>query len=102
MAWKYSSFMSVKDVRLEIAETMGNMSWIFRPHPLLGTSLVNNGQIKNLEEYESYLNRWRNLPNASVQIGGDYRKMNGCMESEYIYRDIRDAIFWEKDKDFER
>lgn len=187
MAWRYSSFMSVKDVMLEIAEAMGNVSWIFRPHPLLGTSLINNGQIKSLEEYESYLNRWRNLPNASVQIGGDYmdtfktsdamiadgttfltnyqyarkpllyircgreenlseygkklydclyicdddynetirhfvndvviggrdilkekrekfflenldyRKMNGCMASEYIYRDIRDAIFSKKE-----
>lgn len=191
MAWKYSSFMSVKDVILEIAEAMENVSWIFRPHPMLGTSLVDNGQIKSLEEYEFYLNRWRNLPNASVQIGGDYmdtfktsdamiadgttfltnyqytrkpllyircgrkenlseygkklydclyicdddynetirhfvndvvigrrdilkerrekffienldyRKMNGCLASEYIYRDIRDAIFGEKDEDFE-
>lgn len=72
MAWKYSAFMLVKEVMLEIAETEKNVSWIFRPHPMLGTSLAANGQIKDLKEYETYLDRWRNLPNASVQIGGDY------------------------------
>lgn len=72
LAWKYSVFMDVWKIMLQIAEEEKDISWIFRPHPSLGVSLIHAHQLESIEEYEEYVEQWRQLPNASVEIGGDY------------------------------
>ncbi len=72
MIWKYSAFMDVWTIMLEIAKEMQNISWIFRPHPMLGKTMLRNHLIDRIDIYEEYLKKWEMLPNATVQIGGDY------------------------------
>lgn len=50
----------------------GKVSFIFKPHPNLRNSLIINGYMKSVDDYEKYLDEFRKLPNASVQEEGDY------------------------------
>lgn len=47
-------------------------SWVFRPHPMLRVGAVQQGIFKSEEEYEEYLEMWRQLPNAQVIENGMY------------------------------
>lgn len=47
-------------------------SWVFRPHPMLRVGAVQQGIFKSEEEYEEYLEMWRQLPNARVIENGMY------------------------------
>lgn len=47
-------------------------SWVYRPHPDLGQSLVSSGVFCRVEQYQNYERLWRELPNATVITGGDY------------------------------
>ena len=49
-----------------------NVSFIFKPHPNLRNGLIENGYMKSVDEYETYLDEFRKLPNASVCEEGDY------------------------------
>lgn len=50
-------------------------SWVIRPHPILGTTLVNAKIFSDISDYNNYLDMWRKLPNAEVSIGGDYQEL---------------------------
>ena len=47
-------------------------SFVFKPHPNLRNALISKGIMNSIDEYEEYLDRFRRLPNASVQEEGDY------------------------------
>ena len=69
-------------------------SWVFKPHPLLRISAVSNGLFKTAEDYDKYLKRWNDLPNAIVEEGEylQYMASSDAMildsvsfMSEYLY-----------------
>lgn len=47
-------------------------SWVIRPHPMLRAQCVLEGLFKDEEEYDDYLRKWEDLPNASVSREGMY------------------------------
>jgi len=47
-------------------------SWIIRPHPHLKKETVNTGLFRNEDEYEDYLDKWDQLPNAKAVRDGPY------------------------------
>ena len=49
-----------------------SVSFVFKPHPNLRNALISKGIMNSIDEYEEYLDRFRRLPNASVQEEGDY------------------------------
>ena len=49
-----------------------SVSFIFKPHPNLRNTLVLDGYMKSIEEYEAYLDEFNRLPNASVCEEADY------------------------------
>ena len=55
-----------------VKENETSTSWVFRPHPMLRVGAVQQGIFKSEEEYEEYLEMWRQLPNAQVIENGMY------------------------------
>lgn len=69
----FSTFEMNGNFFLEYAKNHASTtSWIIRPHPVMGQTLVNAGIYESLIEYENYLEAWRRLGNADVSIGGEY------------------------------
>ncbi len=58
------------------------VSFVFKPHPNLRAEAVREGVFKDFDEYDEYLNKWNELPNARV-----------VQESGYLeYFDTSDAM----------
>lgn len=69
----FSTFISNSEMLYEYAKNHPNTtSWVYRPHPALGESLVGAKAIKNMNEYLEYERKWEELDNARVISGGDY------------------------------
>ena len=51
------------------------VTFIFKPHPNLRNAVVKSGYMKSYDEYEEYLDRWRELPNGNVVEEADYLKL---------------------------
>lgn len=66
------NYMQIYNYAKEHSE---NTSWIIRPHPILGTTLVKAKIFDDICEYDKYLDMWRKLPNGEVSLGGDYREL---------------------------
>jgi hypothetical protein len=66
----YATFDKNKDFILQYAKDhIETTSWLYKPHPLLRINAVKSGLFKSEEEYDSYVNEWRKLPNAVVAEG---------------------------------
>ena len=57
---------------LQYAKGHPNTSWIYKPHPLLKQACVKNGLFKDEEEYDCYVEEWKNLSNARVVTEESY------------------------------
>lgn len=57
----------------EFAKKHNNISWVFKPHPNLLFSAVTSGVFKTAEDFNAYLKKWDDLPNAQVITGGYYQ-----------------------------
>lgn len=69
-------------------------SWIIKPHPVLRKTAVTEGLFQSINEYDDYLKKWDELPNAKVVTGEyvDYFLTSDCMIldsvsfiAEYLY-----------------
>lgn len=68
----YATFTDNALSILEYAETHADTtSWIYKPHPHLEAEVVSEGYM-SAEEYQEYVKRWKELPNAEVYLEGDY------------------------------
>ena len=70
----YSTFESNFKFFYNYAESNPNIEWVFRPHPLLRKSIVDN-EILSFEETEDYYKKWDELPNARYYRGTDYASL---------------------------
>lgn len=83
----YATFMDNGMSILEYAEShTDSTSWIYKPHPHLEVEVVSRGYM-SAEEYQDYVRRWENLPNAKVYLAGDYTdifKTSDCIINDSI------------------
>lgn len=99
----YSNFLRYSDFFLLLAEEYSeSVDWIFKPHPLLKTRLIEheNWGKKSTEEYYSI---WRNGSNTRLEIDG-YAELfkesdamihdSGSFLAEYIYVDKPVMYLW--------
>ena len=71
------------------------VSFVLKPHPNLRLKAVNVGLFKSYEEYDEYIKRWENLPNAKVIQDAGYLELfdtsdamimdSGSFLGEYLY-----------------
>lgn len=69
-------------------------SWVFKPHPLLKKSCVENGIFDSEDDYDNYCKAWDDLPNARF-VDGEYMSIFSSSDamifdsvsfmSEYLY-----------------
>lgn len=59
-------------------------TWVFKPHPVLRKTSVEKGYFRSEQEYEDYIKKWDDLPNAQV-IEGEY--LNCFMTSDCMIHD---------------
>ncbi len=79
----------------DYARSHSDTSWILKPHPLLKTNGIRAGVFKSGSEYDDYMRKWDNLPNAKVvekDVYFDIFKTSDAMIldsvsflSEYLY-----------------
>lgn len=70
---QFSTFDQNYKMIYEYAKAHKNTtSWIFKSHPLLEKSSVQEGIFKNENEYKQYVQMWSELPNAKVAEEGTY------------------------------
>jgi CDP-glycerol glycerophosphotransferase (TagB/SpsB family) len=69
----FGNFDKIYDWIYEYAKNHADTtSWIFRPHPLLRTATVDYGLFGTEEDYDNYMKKWDELPNARVVENGEY------------------------------
>lgn len=56
----------------ELAKKYPQISWIVKPHPLLKNDSIHFGLFRNSDEYDMYMNKWDELPNARTIHEGSY------------------------------
>ena len=56
----------------ELAKSMPGISWIVKPHPLLKNDSIHFGIFKDSLEFNEYMKRWDDLPNARTVQDGNY------------------------------
>ena len=61
------------------------VTFIFKPHPNLRNAVVKSGYMKSYDEYEEYLDRWRELPNGNVVEEADYLKLFETSDAMIMY-----------------
>ena len=69
---KYSTFQWNYKFFYEYAQAHSETSWVVKPHPNLLFSAVKEKLFSSVEEFEEYLARWNELPNAKVETGAYY------------------------------
>lgn len=72
----FSTFASNYLYFLELAEKFQKETvWVFKPHPHLVFKAVKEGIFADLNEWNAYLQKWRNLKNADVVEEGMYHNL---------------------------
>lgn len=66
-----SNFMEHYKFFLDFAKNNRQYSFIFKPHPMLEFKCISEGFMTK-DEYDKYIQDWKNLPNASVWNKGNY------------------------------
>ncbi|MCI6232278.1 MAG: hypothetical protein MR630_06675 [Selenomonas sp.] len=81
-----STFASNGKLMLQLARKYSKETvWVFKPHPQLGLKAIRAGLFKSETEWEAYLDAWKSLPNATVQLSGGYHRL--FRESDAIIND---------------
>jgi CDP-glycerol glycerophosphotransferase (TagB/SpsB family) len=99
----FSTFEYNYTFMLDLAKKYSDkVAWVFKPHPVLKTKVMQKGLFKNVEEWNVYLDEWRNLPDAEVVEEGMYTQLfldsdamifDSCsFMSEYVFAD-KPALF---------
>ena len=71
--FKSATFEDNYEKIYEIAKKYSETTyWIYKPHPLLRSNSVKGGVFPDLKKYDEYENKWRDLDNAEVVLGGNY------------------------------
>lgn len=69
----FGNFDKIYDEMYEYAKNHADTtSWIFRPHPMLRTGVVVYGVFQSEQEFDDYMRKWDELPNAKVVERGEY------------------------------
>jgi hypothetical protein len=69
----FGNFDKIYDWIYEYAKNHADTtSWIFRPHPQLRSASVEYGLFATESDYDSYVKKWDELPNARVIEHGEY------------------------------
>lgn len=58
-----------------VKEHADTTTWIFRPHPMLRWGVVKEGLFDSEQEFDEYMRKWDELPNARVVERGEYIDM---------------------------
>jgi hypothetical protein len=99
----FSTFEYNHGFMLELAKKYSDrIAWVFKPHPALKVKVMQKGLFKNAEEWNAYLDEWRNLPDAEVVEEGMYTQLfidsdamifdSVSFMTEYIFAD-KPALF---------
>ena len=81
-----STFAQNGKLMLELAKKYRKETvWVFKPHPQLGMKAIRYGIFKSQAEWDAYLAAWETLPNATVQLTGEYHRL--FQESDAILND---------------
>ena len=72
---RYSTFQHNYQFFYEYAKAHPEISFVVKPHPHLLTYAVTEGIFKSNEEFEEYLHKWNELPNAKVETGNYYQSI---------------------------
>lgn len=69
----FGNFDKMYDKILQYAkEHADTTTWIFRPHPMLRYGVVGQGLFASEAEFDDYMKKWDELPNARVMERGEY------------------------------
>lgn len=71
----YSTFQWNYEFMYEYAKAHPEISWVVKPHPNLLFSAVENKIFSSAEEFQNYLQKWNDLPNAKVETGAYYQNI---------------------------
>ena len=72
----FSTFASNYLYFLELAEKYQNETiWVFKPHPQLVYKAIKEGIFSDEDEWNAYLQKWKNLKNAEVMDEGMYHNL---------------------------
>ncbi len=71
----YSTFQWNYEFMYEYAKAHPEISWVVKPHPNLLFSAVENKIFSSAEEFQNYLKKWNDLPNAKVETGAYYQNI---------------------------
>lgn len=100
MGWKaldISNFLKYSQFITELPSRYPNIDFVFRPHPLLFSNLLNNN-IWSEKEIQNYLDKLLRNPNAVYDTSGDY--FDTFMNSDAMIHDcssfIGEYLFTEK------
>lgn len=72
---KYSTFNYNYQFMYDYAKNHPEISWVFKPHPNLLFSAVEEGVFPSAEAFKEYLEKWNDLPNAKVVTGAYYQEI---------------------------
>lgn len=67
----YGTFIWSGIPLLEYAKKHKNISWVFKPHPLLRYELIKNNVMSEIE-VENYYKKWGDLSNSRIYEDGEY------------------------------
>ena len=70
---KYATFHWNCHFMYEFAKAHPEISWVLKPHPGLFFAAVQAKVFPTLKEFEEYLQKWNELPNAQVYTGAYYQ-----------------------------
>lgn len=73
--YTYGTFHKNHDFFYNLAKTSEDISFVIKPHPLLMQHAVSFGIFKNDREYNEYMQKWDELPNASFAGDQDYQSI---------------------------
>lgn len=72
----FSTFASNYMYFLSLAEKFQKETvWVFKPHPQLVYKAVKEGVFADVNEWNAYVNKWKNLKNAEVMEEGMYHNL---------------------------
>lgn len=94
----------------ELAKRMDAISWIIKPHPLLWSDMVLYGHFKSENEFDEYMQKWNELPNARVVLDEPYQDIFETSDAmindsisfigEYLYYDKPGLFLTKKENRF--
>lgn len=82
----FSTFADNGRWMLELAKKYQKETvWVFKPHPQLAIKAIRYGIFRDEKEWDAYVAAWNALPNATVQLSGNYHRL--FKESDAIIND---------------